>query len=243
MKWTKLQLILAFMVSVLMINSCQDDPVNPGDDTASYFQFKTGNYWVYKIDSLDANQAIVVGTSSTDSTVDVGVEMKSGKSANKFANYYSDGSNDDGYFALDGKKLYSLIADVSSGGVSLPISGWVLISDFDAATWTVLDTSLPIQTNMGEINAKVTVVGSKGILKNITVGTSSISCQEFIQTISITAQVSGFTIPITLKIKYYFGKNVGLVQVSQETAKYTIPLLGDQYLFGFIRSLQRYKIS
>lgn len=248
MKWTKLQLILALMVSVFMFNACKDDPVNPGDDTASYFQFKAGNYWVYKTDSLDVNQAIVPGTSTTDSTIDIGIETKSGKSANKLTTYYSDGTNEDNYYSLEGKKLYSFFADVAQGGVSLPLSNWMLVADFGGTSWTVLDTNITQDMGMGTLNAKVTVVGSKGTTKNITVGTSSISCQEFIQTITIAGNItiSGIPLPIAINLtitsKQYYGKNVGLVQVMQETTKLTIPGLGDQIIQGYIQTLQRYKV-
>jgi hypothetical protein len=248
MKFTKLQIMLALMVSALMFNACKDDPVNPTDDPSSYFQFKAGNYWVYKSDSLDINQMIVPGTSTTDSTVDVGIETKSGKSANKLVTYYSDNSNEDNYYALDGSKLFTFFADVAQGGVTLPISNWMLIADFGGTSWTVLDTNISQDMGMGILNAKVTVVGSKGTQKTITVGSTGIACQEFIQKITVAGKItiSGIPIPIdinlTITSKQYFGKNVGLVQILQETTKLTIPGLGDQIIQGYISTLQRYKV-
>ena len=249
MKFKNLMLLFVLGFSIILINGCKDNSTNPTDDPAAYFMFKAGNYWVYNTDSLDANQAVVPGTTTTDSTVDVGVETKSGKSANKLTNYSSGGTNEDSYFALEGSKLYSLISDVSGGGVSLPISGWMLVADFNGTTWTVLDSNISQDMGMGVLNAKLTVKGSKGSQKSLTVGTSSVSCQEFIQTITLAGKltISGIPIPIdinlTINVHYFFGKNVGLVQVNQETTKLTIPGLGDQVIPGFIQKLIRYKAS
>ena len=246
MKFTKLQLILALMVSVLMFNACKDDPVNPTDDTASYFQFKAGNYWVYKTDTLDFSNKVV--STLTDSTVDIGIITQFGKTTNKLTSYCSDNSIKDDYFSVDGNKLFNYIDSISFNSLlSLQMAKWFLISDFNATNWTVLDSNISISLTLGTLNGNLKILGSKGIQKNINVGSSSISCQEFIQTITVKGQVTTTFGPIavdqTLNLKYYLAKNVGIVQVSREAAKLTVPIVGDIILNGFIRTLLRYKIS
>lgn len=240
----KFNLYILLILAVFGLYSCKDTPTNPSEDGTAYFQFATGNYWIYTNDSLDLSGKVMPGYTTKDSTVVAGTETKNGKLCYKLTTVSQDGSSTDSYYYKDGSSLYILANDLGVAGFDFNAGGFMKVADFNSSSWTVADTSIKDSAQGMEVVLKLTITGSKGTNKTINVNGTSIDCKEFIQSVKVAGTIAGFIpLNVNFNIKFYFGKNIGLVERIQEGTKITIPTQGDMVFNGLQALLTNYKVT
>jgi len=252
-KTTLLTLLLTF--GFLMI-ACSDDNNTtnpPTDDPADYFKFAIGNWWFYENDELDSNSQKVPGSTYYDTTKIVSSMMYQGKNTFLGISYYDDDTMDSSYFAIEGSKLYMYESELGNDDLLLPFGGWILMADFNQTSWTIIDTSVVVDTVevsegvFGKLTATIKLTGTKGTKTNITVDGQTIESQEFTQKLLLQGSLDLGIMQIPLNqevlVKYYYGKNVGLVKVDQSPAVMTIPGFGNITVPGELSVLLKYYIN
>lgn len=223
-KFSKLVLFLAFPILALLVSCGEDDSNGTGPSTQkSYFPVTTGSWWIYFNYDIDSAGNKITDTEYYDTARIVGKQTINGKLAAIITSHNSRDEVDTSYFAFENNKLYTLMDFYSSDFFDFPASQWVPIADFNASSWKILpDTTLPpVDIPMPDGNLKLTATisidGSKGGQKNITVKGKSIVCQEIINTTKMIMkfEIPGVPIPISattnVKMYLYFGENIGLV--------------------------------
>lgn len=231
------------IATTLILASCSNSTTTTVADK-NYFPLTVGNTWVYdgvETEDKSGTATPVSGTEYTKTTrVDAALTYQ-GKSAYRLIDVNSDGSKDSTYISKSGSQMYSFISlspgnagGGAIGGVDFG-SRWMLVADFNAASWNVLDTNIaniPIDLGGGATTtgkAAVKITGTKGSMSSITVGSETVQAQEFIMTIGITMTITvpflgDQVIPINLINKTYVAENIGIVKTEQ--LPFTLNALG-----------------
>jgi hypothetical protein len=240
----KLSTMAALCVfATLVLASCSktdSGTTNPPADK-NYFPLTAGNSWTYDgVATEDKSGTVtdIAGTSYTTTTAVDAALTYEGKSAYRLVSTMSDMTKDTTYVSKSGSQMYTYIAlnpGAVAGVAGLDFgSRWMLIADFNASAWSILDTNLtdvPIDFNGTTLNAKINVKvsGAKGGTSSMTIGAATVQAQEFTMTFSINATVTvpflgDQTIPVTFTQKTYVAENIGIVKT--ETLPFTISVPG-----------------
>ncbi len=233
--------MLGCIAATLILASCSSSTTTTVDK--NYFPLTAGNSWTYDgVDTEDKSgtATAVAGSEYTKvTTVDAALTYQ-GRSAYRLIDVStkSGSTKDTAYISKSGSQMYSYISlspGSAGGGLDLDLgSRWMLVADFNAASWTVLDTTItniPIDLGGTTATAKagIKITGSKGGTSTITVGTQTVSAQEFTLTIGMTITITipflgDQVIPVTVIQKTYVAENIGIVKT--EALPFSVTRLG-----------------
>jgi len=236
--------LLCCIASTLILASCSSS-TTPAPDK-NYFPLTVGNSWTYDGVETEDKSGTATDIDSTKytstTTVDAALTYQ-GKSAYRMVRVTSDGTKDTSYISKSGSQMYSYIAlNPGDGGGAGAVgdvdfgSRWMLVADYNATSWTILDTTItniPFDVGGGTIltgKAGVKISGSKGSVVSISVGTETVQAQEFTMTVGMTITITvpllgDQVIPINVIQKTYVAENIGIVKT--ETLPFSITAVGN----------------
>jgi len=241
------QMAALCVFAMLVLASCSEDTTTPAADK-NYYPTTVGSTWTYDgVDTEDTTGTLrtIPGSEYTTTTTVAASMTYMGKPATVLVSASSQpGSTPDTtYISKSSSQIYTYISllptDALAGfGVDLDLgSRWVLLADFNAGSWTVIDTTIkglsipnplsPGSTIPADIVVKIS--GAKGGTSSMTVSGSSVTAQEFTTTfsISITALGGLVQLPISVVTKTYVAENIGIVKNETPPFSITLPdLLG-----------------
>ncbi|MBK9248954.1 MAG: hypothetical protein IPM69_12770 [Ignavibacteria bacterium] len=253
------------IIASLVLASCSDDTVTPAADK-NYYPTTVGSTWTYDgvntEDTTGTTRDISASSYAMSSTVKDSLNYM-GKSAVLIVNTYNNGQPDDTtYISKTATQIYQYMSftpgDFGGFGLSSILdfgSRWVLIADYNQASWPVFDTTvtgitLPLPSPFGPTPAKITakVTSAKSGVSSLTVGTQSVQVQEFITTIAFTAVLTTVlgeqTVPMTFVNKTYVSENIGIVKTEALPTTISFPanLIAPIHINGNKETLKTYTI-
>ncbi|MFN8360265.1 MAG: hypothetical protein U0264_10155 [Candidatus Kapaibacterium sp.] len=235
------------VVTSLVLGSCSSDSgttTTPADK--NYYPTTVGSTWTYDgVDTEDTTGTLrtIPGSEyTTTTTVNASLTYMGKASTQLISTSSQPGSTPDTtYISKTSSQIYTYVqllptASLAAFGVNLDLgSRWMLIGDFNATSWTVIDTTIkgisipnpldPTSTIPADIVVKIT--GAKGGTSTMTVMGSSITAQEFTTTFSISLSALGglVQLPISVATKTSVAENIGIVKNETPPFSITLPAL------------------
>lgn len=259
------QMAALCVFATLVLASCSDDTTNPAADK-NYYPTTVGSTWTYDgVDTEDTTATLRDISASAyikTSTVKDSLNYM-GKTAVRIINTYNNSQPDDTtYISKTATQVYEYMSlspgDFGGFGLSSILdfgSRWVLIADYNQASWSIFDTTvtgitLPLPDPLGPTPAKITVkvTSAKAGVSSITVGTQTVQVQEFITTIAFSAILTTIlgeqTIPMSFVNKTYVAENIGIVKIEAMPTTITFPLnlMAPIHINGNRETLKTYTI-
>lgn len=227
---SKLLLILGLSAALFFASCSSDNNSTNPTPSGDFYNFKTGNFWVYNVSTInpDSDEETV----TRDSSVIVGQEMKFGKNAFKFTKYSNNEQSGDLYQYSENAVLYGLLSSLMpSGEMGIPTTQvedtWIKMADPNASgKWDIYTLNLAeVPLDLGGINLKfsgtIKFDGMKGEKKIVNVLNKDYTAQKYTinANINISATFSGIPLPIvaTIPTHFYYVDGIGLVRTQTES--------------------------
>ncbi|MBI5325582.1 MAG: hypothetical protein HZB41_10000 [Ignavibacteriae bacterium] len=251
----KLLILILSSIIIVFLNSCSgDNPTNTGQQ-GNFTFLNVGDWWIYERYLIDSTGNIS-GNKTIDSTFITETETVMGKLAFKMKTVTVGSEDEENYCYTEGEKFFihsdfvnrQIEKLLEKLPIQLPISlddMWVKIADYTSNSWLVkIDTIPATEIVPGvTITGTFTINGEKGIYKNMTVNSKSLSAQEF----KLIFVFDGFinqSVKQSFKITVHtwFDKKVGILLQTNDQSRFDIPLSGSYVFEGYERNLIRYNI-
>ena len=233
------------IIASLVLVSCSDDTVTPAADK-NYYPTTVGSTWTYDgIDTEDTTGTTrtIPGTEYTTITTVNASMTYMGRASTQLVSTSNrpSSSPDTSYISKTGSQIFTYIAllpteSLAAFGINLDLgSRWVLLADYNAASWTVIDTiitglSIPNPSDTSQkipVDLTIKITGAKGGTSSMTVMGSSVTAQEFSTTFSINLNAFGglAQLPISVVTKTSVVENIGIVKNETPPFAITLPIL------------------
>ena len=238
----KLFAISALAMGVFATGCSDDDGGTTPTPTTQYYTLASGDYSVYNRTELDTNSQPVAGSTIRDSAAIESSATYQGKPAFRQEKYRNGSAYDTTYISTENNTTmwYGNPLEIE-GGIPVNVSArWNKIADFNSGvtSWKNFDTTnatfnVEYAGQTVPVTATISQNVTKGSMSAVTYGSgTSVQAQEFTVTTSVVGTVLGL-FPVTFNNveKFYFAKDIGLVQHHRDSYKVTVgansvPILG-----------------
>lgn len=254
-KYQKFTLGYFVLILAFILISCSDDDTstNTNPPNQTYFPTTIGSFWKYVEYDIDSLGVKVPETEDTVSSTIVGTQMINGKNATIFLNRYSkEATTDTTFLAYENEKVYTFLSAFDNEFIPIGESSqWIVISDFNASQWTILNDTTLQQVDLrgiGKMTPTVGINGRKGSKGEMVVKGKAVQSQEFIITFKLNIKLEIPNVPVPVNLKFdvvqhiWYGLGIGVIKRRLDPFKFNV-LLFEQNFNGSESNLIDYNIK
>ncbi len=167
----RIENIIVLLVLVMLLGACKDDDssTNPSDESLS-FPLAEGNYWMYEVYEIDANESKVGEKTGTNKMIigkAVTIDGRAGFGFSEESTSVDEDEEDEVNFTAissDDEGLYiyfSNLTEEEGNPLEGLTPGWTKLIDFKNQTWEALNFPIDEKTDTTALVGFFKMIGSK----------------------------------------------------------------------------------